>query len=136
MLGKKSHAETLAFMKKYDGWGIAPYVPNSWAYYCSPLKVVEYIACGIPVLMSNVPEIAGEVNKNNLGIVYDDLNTEVTRIKKQLDAFSTKHFRVEAKEFYKRYNSAMLYKKLLEKLFSNLPSKVAKTNEKAESVHT
>ena len=109
---KKNHDFCIEYMQKFNGVGLAPYnLDSKWTYYCSPLKVVEYISCGIPVLISSVPEIADYVKEKNLGIVYstyEDLN----KIDNLLSNFDTNNFQDRAVAFYKVYNVNNLYKKI------------------------
>lgn len=108
---KKDHKFCINYMKKFNGFGLAPYNLNSkWTYYCSPLKVVEYIACGLPVLMSSLPEIARHVKENNLGVVYSEL--DYNKISNDLKLFDVNGFNLKAKEFYSIYNQNNLYSKI------------------------
>ena len=45
--------------------GIAPYVPdpNSFTWYADPGKPKVYLGCGIPVIITKVPEVAFEISK-------------------------------------------------------------------------
>lgn len=55
--------------------GIALYTTNvDWTYYCDPMKVREYFACGLPVIMTDVPGVAEDVQKLSLGIVIKNAN--------------------------------------------------------------
>lgn len=66
------HAEVLDFLADFNGVGLAPYNTDSrWTYYCSPVKVAEYLACAVPVIISSVPEIAAEVKARGLGVLFD-----------------------------------------------------------------
>ena len=108
---RKDHSFCISYMRKFNGFGLAPYNTDSkWTYYCSPLKVFEYIACGLPVIMSSLPEIAKNVAENKLGVVYDELN--FNKINKDLEVFDLQNFFVKAKNFYSIYNQNSLYKKI------------------------
>jgi glycosyltransferase involved in cell wall biosynthesis len=107
----KSHDFVIDYLRRFEGFGLAPYnLESKWTYYSSPLKIVEYIAAGVPVLTSSVPEIAAVVNGNHLGVVYDQLSLE--EIGGRLQAFDTKDFHLKAKAFYANYNSDQLYKSI------------------------
>jgi glycosyltransferase involved in cell wall biosynthesis len=70
-LGKKNHQEIFKYLKTFSGFGIAPYNSASdWTRYCDPVKVKEYLACFVPVIVSDIPEIAGLIEKEKLGFVY------------------------------------------------------------------
>lgn len=109
---KKDHKFCIDYLKTFNGFGLAPYnLDSKWTYYCSPLKVVEYIACGLPVLMSSLPEIASYVKENILGVVYfGELN--YNEISHDLKLFDVNGFNLKAKEFYSIYNQNSLYSKI------------------------
>jgi len=51
--------------------GLAPYEPNpkSFTWYADPSKPKQYMACGLPVIITRVPEIADRIGKMHAGIV-------------------------------------------------------------------
>jgi len=55
------------------GIGLATYqpLPESFTYFTEPGKVKVYLACGLPVIITAVPEIAEEVRKRGAGMVID-----------------------------------------------------------------
>src|SRR5881396_2842273 len=55
------------------GIGLATYepLPESYTYFTEPGKVKVYLACGLPVIITEVPEIAEEVKKRGAGMVID-----------------------------------------------------------------
>ncbi len=106
---KKSYAFVLNYLKSFTGFGLAPYNRTSeWTYYCSPLKVAEYIVMSVPVIMSSVPEISNIVKKDNLGITYSQLS--YTKILRQVEKFDTTDFYKRAMKFYQEYNYVQLLK--------------------------
>jgi len=56
------------------GVAIAPYskVKDSYTYFADPGKVKTYLACGVPVLLTNVPWNAGEIEKKKCGFVISE----------------------------------------------------------------
>ncbi|MCK9378682.1 MAG: glycosyltransferase [Candidatus Moranbacteria bacterium] len=109
---QKSHEFVLEYLKKFDGIGLAPYnLQSKWTYYCSPSKVGEYVACGIPVFMSNVPEIAKFIKDNSLGIVFDKM--EISVLKMKIKNFRTDNFYFKARDFYLKFNRDYLYEKVI-----------------------
>lgn len=108
---EKDHDFTVEYLQKFAGIGLAPYnLESKWTYYCSPLKISEYIACGLPVLMSSLPEIAKYVEENKLGIIYDNLDGG--EISSKLNSFDAADFYLKAGEFYHTYNQDSLYSKI------------------------
>jgi glycosyltransferase involved in cell wall biosynthesis len=106
------HEEVLSFLKKFSGFGLAPYnMKSEWTRYCSPLKVNEYIACGLPVIMSNIPEISQLIDKKKLGVVYSDLNYNA--MKQQIIDFDTCKFYIKSRQFYQLFEQDKLFKKII-----------------------
>jgi glycosyltransferase involved in cell wall biosynthesis len=109
------HSKTQEFvgeyLSKFEGIGLAPYnLTSKWTYYASPMKVGDYIACGIPVLMSDVPEVAREVNEKGLGVVFHDV--ELNEIKRKLEDLDTSGFEKKAQAFYAANNITALLDRL------------------------
>jgi glycosyltransferase involved in cell wall biosynthesis len=107
----KSHEFVLTFLTSFDGIGLAPYNNHSrWTWYCSPMKVVEYLACGVPVVMSAVPELAAEVSERGLGIVFDDIDG--AGILSALDALDLEQFAEASRAFYQDYRADLLFDRI------------------------
>lgn len=67
--GSKSHKEVMEILKT-SGVGIALYTNDfPWTWYGDSMKAREYLACGLPVIISDVPSTADDVEKANAGIV-------------------------------------------------------------------
>lgn len=68
------------------GIGLAPYVDEKGGTfrYCDPLKVKDYLACGLPVIVTTVPACAYEIKERKLGIAikYDphELSDAIMRL--------------------------------------------------------
>jgi glycosyltransferase involved in cell wall biosynthesis len=108
----KSHGYVIDYLQRFEGIGLAPYnLKSKWTYYCSPLKVNEYIATGVPVVISSVPEIAKYIAQEDLGVTYDTINSE--DILQQLDAFDAGRFSFKAQSFYEKYNYETLFAQFL-----------------------
>ena len=55
--------------------GIIPYQPTCLNnYYCTPNKLFEFIAAGIPILASDLPEIRNIVTRNSIGLTGLSVN--------------------------------------------------------------
>lgn len=108
---KKDHRFTIEYLQEFNGIGLAPYNTKSkWTYYCSPLKVSEYISCGVPVLMSSVPEVADVVEKECYGITYNVLDLET--ISKRLEDFDKREYYKKARNFYSEFKHEILFGRL------------------------
>jgi glycosyltransferase involved in cell wall biosynthesis len=55
---------------------IAPYVEelDTWTYYADPGKIKEYLACGVPVLLTDVPWNAHEIEEKHCGEIVNISN--------------------------------------------------------------
>jgi len=60
---------------RQGGIGVAPYVPtpDNFTYFSDPTKPKDYMAFGLPVVITDVPHIASEIEKRGAGfmIQYD-----------------------------------------------------------------
>jgi glycosyltransferase involved in cell wall biosynthesis len=73
-LGAMDHERLMQYLPTC-GIALATYEPdpNSITYYADPTKPKEYLACGLPVIITRVPWIAEEIEKRPMGIAisYD-----------------------------------------------------------------
>jgi len=71
-VGRRSYKETIAALSKYD-LSVALISPKEdYIRYCDPVKIKEALASNVPVLVSNVPEIAQLIKQRKLGIVVEN----------------------------------------------------------------
>lgn len=56
LLGPRPYAELPAYVQAFDV-GIIPYVENDWTRAVDPLKLLEYLAAGVPIVSSPLPEV-------------------------------------------------------------------------------
>lgn len=106
-----SHKSTLKYLQDFDGFGLAPYTKNrEYTYFCSPLKVFEYISSGIPVVMSDLPEIAGFVRQEELGVVFSELRKD--ELWPEINSFNTTDYCLRARNFYQAFRRDKLFQKL------------------------
>lgn len=94
---------------------IAPYLKtkDSYTYYADPGKIKTYLACGIPVLLTNLPWNAGEIEKERCGLIIDDDGHDmIEKLSKLMKPSINKEFRKNTIRYSKRFD--------YEKVFSNL----------------
>ena len=89
------------------GIAVAPYVPdpNSFTFFSDVGKVKIYLACGLPVLITDVPEIAKDIEKNKAGLIFEYNKDSLSKAIKKL--VSSQDFYFEA-----RKNAANMAKNL------------------------
>lgn len=57
--------------------GVIPYLPDCLNnYYCTPNKLFEFVAAGLPIIASNLPEIRKIVQGHQIGLVVDSSSPE------------------------------------------------------------
>jgi glycosyltransferase involved in cell wall biosynthesis len=72
--GSIADAVELDRMMASFGIGLAPYDPNlegNFSKYADPAKIKVYLGCGLPVISSDVPVIARELQAQGAGFVAD-----------------------------------------------------------------
>jgi glycosyltransferase involved in cell wall biosynthesis len=90
--GPKPHDEVLAMLPDYD-ISLALYKPsaNNLTQWADPSRVKDYLACGLPVIITAVPEIHKDIAAVKAGIVADytveALVSAVGRILEDKDLF-------------------------------------------------
>ena len=69
-LGLMDH-DTLFKFIPHHRIGLAPYIndANNYSWYADPTKPKEYLGCGLPLVITDVPWIAEEVAKRPMGVV-------------------------------------------------------------------
>lgn len=72
VLGAISHERVLATLPEL-GVGLSPYSPeeSSLSRYAWPARVIDYLACGLPVIITPVPAVAQEIKKKKAGILVN-----------------------------------------------------------------
>ena len=70
LFGFMDREELLYYLSKCR-IGVAPYqyYKNSYTIYADPTKPKEYMACGLPIIITDVPSTIIDVKKDKLGIV-------------------------------------------------------------------
>ena len=95
---------------------LAPYVPdkNSFTYYSEAGKPKYYLGCGVPIVITDVPEIARDIQKYNAGemIRYkkEDLANAVLKILNKKN-YST--YKANAVKLGKTFDSNTIFSKAL-----------------------
>lgn len=107
--------------------GIAPYEPNprSYTYYADPGKPKQYMACGLPVIITRVPWIAKEIEGKPMGIVINYDKTGLTNAVIKL--LSNKEFYEECRRNAIQFASELSW----DKIFSRALLEVTKEEAQA-----
>lgn len=112
--GRKPHKAVIEYLTYFDGMGLAPYnLSSKYIYYGSPLKIYEYIAHQIPVITTDVVEIANDIKRFQLGIVIAT-NTSTIDFTRLLNNFQFNKFLINSSKYIKKYNREYYYKKIID----------------------
>lgn len=95
---------------------VAPYIKelDTWTYYADPGKIKTYLACGVPLLLTDIPWNAGEIEKNGCGkIICEEKSNIVKGIIDMMNSIKNQECRSKALEYSKRFD----YKNIFSNLF-------------------
>src|SRR5207253_6102752 len=67
--GSVPHEDVAELIRLFDV-ALAPYPTLDHAFYFSPLKLFEYMACGVPVVAAEIGQIAEVVRDGETGLLY------------------------------------------------------------------
>jgi glycosyltransferase involved in cell wall biosynthesis len=67
--GTLPHEDVPAVIRQFD-IALAPYPALDHAFYFSPLKLFEYMACGVPVVAANCGQIADVIRDGETGLLH------------------------------------------------------------------
>lgn len=98
--GYTRHDWTLFYLPSC-GVALAPYVDEAEGTfkYCEPLKVKDYLACGLPIIITKVPDFANEIEMKTLGVA---INYDVGELEEAIVKLLTDD------EFYKKCRDNVL----------------------------
>ncbi|HOH58681.1 MAG TPA: glycosyltransferase [Bacilli bacterium] len=98
---------------------IAPYSKelDTWTYYADPGKVKTYLACGVPVLLTDIPWNAKEIAQVKAGeIITLDPNEMADAIVKLMDSKVNQQFRNNAIKYSKVFDYSMIFGELFKSM--------------------
>lgn len=95
---------------------IAPYVKelDTWTYYADPGKVKTYLACGVPVLLTDIPWNAGEIEKAECGrIISEDKESIVTEILDFMKGSTNQVYRNNAIHYAQQFDYNKIFESVI-----------------------
>lgn len=115
-LGLEKKIRITGFIKEYEdvkklmrdsAVAVAPYVDDEKTYtrFTDPGKPKDYLACGLPVIITKVPQVAFQIQKNRCGLAIDYNKKQLVDSLVDLltDEIKLKEFRKNAFIFAKKY---------------------------------
>lgn len=114
--GHMKYENVIKLLKK-SGIGLGIYTnDNSWTKYGDSMKVREYVAYGLPVIITNVPSTAEDVKKYNAGVIIKQNKKEFVLAVRTILSEKYVLFQENALKMAKEND----YEKLLAKTLKNL----------------
>lgn len=95
---------------------IAPYISSldKWTYYADPGKVKTYIACGVPVMLTDLPWNAQEIEKFKCGVIIQEKTNDILdKLFFLLDEDNNQFYRNNTS----KYSNSFDYKTIFDNLF-------------------
>jgi glycosyltransferase involved in cell wall biosynthesis len=112
------HKDIERILPKYS-LAIAPYEKYderghlSFTYFADPAKLKLYLACGLPILISDVPYNASEIEIHKCGrIIGDGLANDIISLLKTASVL--KSFQLHAQEYSKQFNWKTIFSNSLD----------------------
>jgi Glycosyltransferase len=95
---------------------IAPYVKkfDKWTYYTDPGKVKAYLACGLPLLLTDIPWNAKEIEENKSGIIISEQPIDIADkiVFLMNDGLINQAYRDNAVRYAQRFNYENIFREL------------------------
>lgn len=91
---------------------IAPYKDSkdNYSRYADPGKVKTYLSCGVPILLTDIPWNAKEIEKEKCGIIIKNDGSDLVRkIVHLMNSEVNKKFRSNAIKYSRKYNYEKLF---------------------------
>jgi glycosyltransferase involved in cell wall biosynthesis len=91
--------------------------PDSFTYFADPGKIKNYLSAGLPVILTRVPPIAGEIEKKKCAVItnYNSDDFSKIAIKFLSSARILKQYSKNAIEYAKNFDWENVFSKGLEK---------------------
>jgi glycosyltransferase involved in cell wall biosynthesis len=94
---------------------IAPYIKelDTWTQYTDPGKVKTYLACGVPVLLTDVPWNAKNIEDNRCGKIISESHDDIVSA---INEFMRSQINQEAREQANKYSHSFDYEGIFDQL--------------------
>jgi glycosyltransferase involved in cell wall biosynthesis len=106
------------------GIGLAPYAPDLFGIttYADPMKPKIYMACGLPVIITNVPWVASQIGKKGAGLVIRYAKEDF--IQAALKLMTNYEFYLNCRKRALELSSEFTPEAIFSKVFANLTGDV------------
>lgn len=94
---------------------IAPYIKelDKWTYYADPGKVKTYLACGVPVLLTEIPWNAKDIERNKCGkIITEEIQSIVENVCYLMNPKVNSKYRLNARKYSEQFDYYNIFNSL------------------------
>jgi glycosyltransferase involved in cell wall biosynthesis len=94
---------------------IAPYIKSldNWTYFADPGKVKTYMACGVPILLTDLPWNAKEIEENKCGLIIEESKDDIAKkIIFMMEQDNNELYRKNARKYAVNYDYNTIFHKL------------------------
>jgi len=93
---------------------------DNFTYYADPTKLKDYLSAGLPILLTDVPHNAKELEHNKCGIIID---YDVDKVKNAIidlmkNEFKLKEYRKNAENYIKRFDYNIIFEENLNRILN------------------
>ena len=102
------------------GIGLSPYSPEetNLSRYAWPARVIDYLACGLPVIITKVPAVALEIEKKKAGILIKYNEKELVSAIEKL--FTNDRFYFQARQNAFKLVNHLSWDNIFQRAFSQI----------------
>jgi glycosyltransferase involved in cell wall biosynthesis len=96
---------------------VAPYIKklDNWTKYADPGKVKTYLACGVPVLLTNVPWNAREIENRKCGAIINESTKDILeKLTFLLNAKNNSKYRMNAIQYANSFNYSEIFNRTID----------------------
>lgn len=113
--GKIESDETLEGIIAKSCVAIAPYIKelDTWTYYADPGKIKKYLACGVPVLLTDVPWNASEIQENGCGKIILADSKEIANSVVEFITMDSQIYRDSALKYAQKFDYPYIFDSLI-----------------------
>ncbi|HOD01604.1 MAG TPA: glycosyltransferase [bacterium] len=94
---------------------IAPYIPklDTWTKYADPGKVKTYLGCGVPLLLTDVPWNAKEIEENGCGKIIKEEPADIAKkVIELMDGRINQKYRDNAIKYSESFDYVNIFKEI------------------------
>jgi len=117
LYGFKTEQESIdIIVKNQIGYGIAIYENTQEILCADPGKIKDYLALGLPVITTNNHSMSKDIQEFNLGLVLEDINTNLEQYIMSLNDQDIQAFKSNIKDYIQKHSYQVILSEALSKI--------------------